>query len=70
MKFGKGVWAHYIKSAFEKYFMWKVKSGNIAPSLNRKGSSCSLAPKELSSVQIVQEHPVARVKEMGHCPLF
>ena len=37
VKFSKGVWAHYIKSAFEKYFMWKIKSGNIAPFFEEEG---------------------------------
>ena len=37
VKFGRGMWAHYIKSAFEKYFMWKVKSGNIAPFFEEEG---------------------------------
>jgi sulfide:quinone oxidoreductase len=37
VKYSKGVWAHYIKSAFEKYFMWKIKSGNIAPFFEEEG---------------------------------
>ncbi len=37
VKFGKGMWAHYIKSAFEKYFMWKIKSGNITPFFEEEG---------------------------------
>ena len=37
VKFGKGMWAHYIKSAFERYFMWKVRSGNIAPFFEEEG---------------------------------
>jgi len=28
---------HYIKSAFEKYFMWKVKHGDVAPWFEEKG---------------------------------
>jgi len=35
--FAKGMWAHYIKSAFERYFMWKVRSGNIAPFFEEEG---------------------------------
>ncbi|WP_448587269.1 NAD(P)/FAD-dependent oxidoreductase [Thermocrinis sp.] len=37
VKFGKGRWAHLIKSAFERYFMWKVKNGNIAPWFEEEG---------------------------------
>ncbi len=33
----KGVLFHYIKSAFERYFMWKVKNGNMAPWFEEKG---------------------------------
>ena len=32
----KGRWAHWFKSAFEKYFLWKVKRGNVAPSFEEK----------------------------------
>lgn len=31
VKYKKAVWMHWFKSAFEKYFMWKVKSGDVAP---------------------------------------
>ncbi|SHK45835.1 NAD(P)/FAD-dependent oxidoreductase [Thermocrinis minervae] len=32
----KGVIWHYAKSAFEKYFLWKIKAGNIAPVFEEK----------------------------------
>ncbi len=31
-----GKWAHWFKSAFEKYFLWKVRKGNIAPAFEEK----------------------------------
>jgi len=31
-----GKWAHWFKTAFEKYFLWKVKSGNIMPFFEEK----------------------------------
>jgi len=37
VKFGKGRWAHLIKSAFERYFMWKIARGNIAPWFEEEG---------------------------------
>jgi len=33
----KAVWMHYLKSAFEKYFLWKVRHGDIAPWFEEKG---------------------------------
>ncbi|MDW8293763.1 MAG: FAD-dependent oxidoreductase [Aquificaceae bacterium] len=33
----RGVIMHYIKSAFERYFMWKVKRGDMAPWFEEKG---------------------------------
>ncbi len=36
VKTKKGKWLHYLKTAFEKYFIWKVKSGNIAPWFEEK----------------------------------
>ncbi|MDW8434212.1 MAG: FAD-dependent oxidoreductase [Aquificaceae bacterium] len=33
----RGVMMHYIKSIFEKYFMWKVKLGNVSPWFEEKG---------------------------------
>ncbi|WP_461828886.1 NAD(P)/FAD-dependent oxidoreductase [Aquifex sp.] len=32
----KGKWAHWFKTAFEKYFLWKVRKGNIAPAFEEK----------------------------------
>lgn len=36
VKYKQAVWMHWLKSAFEKYFMWKVKNGNIAPFFEEK----------------------------------
>ncbi|MCS7171079.1 MAG: FAD-dependent oxidoreductase [Aquificaceae bacterium] len=33
----KGMLMHYIKSAFEKYFLWKVKHGDMTPWFEEKG---------------------------------
>jgi sulfide:quinone oxidoreductase len=33
----QGMWARYIKSAFERYFIWKIKSGNIVPFFEEEG---------------------------------
>ncbi len=32
----KAVWMHHLESAFEKYFLWKVKRGDIAPWFEEK----------------------------------
>jgi len=32
----QGKWAHWFKAAFEKYFLWKVKNGNVAPAFEEK----------------------------------
>ena len=32
VKSRKGRWVHWAKTAFERYFLWKVKRGNIYPS--------------------------------------
>ncbi len=32
----KGKWAHWFKTIFEKYFLWKVKKGNMSPAFEEK----------------------------------
>lgn len=36
VKTKKGRWVHYLKSAFEKYFLWKIRRGDVAPSFEEK----------------------------------
>ena len=36
VKTKKAKWVHYLKTAFEKYFLWKVKRGDIAPWFEEK----------------------------------
>ena len=36
VKTKRAVWIHWLKTAFEKYFLWKVKRGNIAPWFEEK----------------------------------
>ncbi|MEZ0336671.1 MAG: FAD/NAD(P)-binding oxidoreductase, partial [Aquificaceae bacterium] len=33
----KAVWMHYLKSAFEKYFLWKIRRGDVSPWFEEKG---------------------------------
>ncbi len=33
----KAKWMHWVKSGFEKYFLWKVKSGEIEPWFEKQG---------------------------------
>ncbi|RLJ71293.1 sulfide-quinone oxidoreductase [Hydrogenivirga caldilitoris] len=36
VKTKKAKWVHYLKTAFEKYFLWKVRRGDIAPWFEEK----------------------------------
>ncbi len=51
VKTKKAGWVHYLKTAFEKYFLWKVKRGDIAPWFEEKALELllKLKPVELCS---------------------
>ncbi len=52
VKTKKGVWVHYLKTAFEKYFLWKIRSGNINPWFEEKALELLL---HMKSVELCRE---------------
>ncbi len=52
VKAKKARWIHYLKTAFEKYFLWKVKSGNMTPWFEEKTLELLL---HMKAVEICRE---------------
>ncbi len=52
-----GKWAHWFKTAFEKYFLWKVRSGNMTPLFEEKAIEW-----------IFRTHPIELCKDCEGAP--
>jgi len=60
VKTKKGMWVHYLKTAFEKYFLWKVKSGNMSPWFEEKALELLLHMKNVELCRECEGPPGSR----------
>ncbi len=60
VKTKKAGWVHYLKTAFEKYFLWKVKRGDIAPWFEEKALELFLHIKPVEPCKECEGTPGSR----------
>ncbi|NPA41452.1 MAG: FAD-dependent oxidoreductase [Aquificae bacterium] len=60
VKTKKAGWVHYLKTAFEKYFLWKVKRGDIAPWFEEKALELLLHLKPVELCKDCEGSPGSR----------
>ena len=60
VKTKKAKWVHYLKTAFEKYFLWKVKRGDIAPWFEEKALELLLHLKPVEPCRECEGSPGSR----------
>ncbi len=60
VKTKKAGWVHYLKTAFEKYFLWKVKRGDISPWFEEKALEILLHLKPMELCKECEGSPGSR----------
>ncbi len=60
VKAKKAGWIHYLKTAFEKYFLWKVRRGDVAPWFEEKALELLLKIKHVELCKECEGTPGSR----------